>query len=1137
MYKRILLSCVLSLLIYVQASAQTATLLPSGSTWKYLDNGSNQGTAWQSPSFNDASWLTGIAQFGYGDGDETTVVSYGPSAASKYITTYFRTSFQVSNVNSYTNYIIRLKKDDGAIVYLNGVQVVRTNMPTPYTYLTTAPSNLNGTSENTFLNHPVAANRFINGNNVIAVEIHQYSASNDDLSFDMIIEATQTGPVCAAPSGLASSQVTATSAILNWNNVTGATGYNIRYKVNGAANYTNTTSAGNSLNLTSLTANTSYVFSVQSVCASGTSSFPADVSFTTLSLPCDPPSGLNASAITASSAVLGWNSVANAASYNIRYKINGASNYTNSASVSNSLNLSSLAANTTYVFSVQSVCSSGTSAFPADVSFTTSALPCNTPSGIYATNLTASSAFIGWDAVPNAASYNIQYRITGTPAFTNISSSVNNITLTGLQPASSYEYSIQTVCNGNTSAFSPVANFITSAGSPQTDSLITYNASWKYRDAGTLPSGSWKAVGYNETGWKTGNAQLGYGDGDESTVVSYGPNSSSKYITTYFRKTINISNMSAYNSVTMQVLRDDGIVLYVNGIEIYRNNMPSGTIGNSTLASGAIGGADESAWISVPVSLSSFINGNNCIAAEIHQNSASSSDLSFNCKLAFSTGTTVTRGPYLQMLKPDGVTIRWRTSTATASRVDYGTTLFYGTSVTDPQATTEHVINLTNLNPSTTYFYRIGTPSTVLEGDINYYFSTSDPAGTVSPVRIWVTGDFGDGSNSQLEVRNSYVNYTNSSYPADLWIWLGDNAYSTGTDNEFQVNVFNVYKNQFRNTPVYPSLGNHDYGNLGYQNSQVMGTNFPYFNIFTLPQNGEAGGVPSGTEKYYSYNYANIHFVVLDSYGALSTAGSPMRTWLQNDLAANTQRWTIVYFHHPPYTKGSHNSDSNTESIAIRQNIVPLFDTYNVDLVLCGHSHINERSYLIQNHYGNANTFNSSHKVSNATTNFIKTPPYDGTIYAVCGTSGQDPGSVQSGWPMPCMFFANNSDNCSMILDVNGDLLDAKFLTSAGNIADQFTITKNNSRDGNEISSKELNIYPNPFAGNITVAFNLESPATVTLNIFDVSGKLLLTPVNNENLQSGQHEISVPADINSGAYTVEIKIGSEVYSRKIISGK
>jgi methionine-rich copper-binding protein CopC len=139
---------------------------------------------------------------------------------------------------------------------------------------------------------------------------------------------------------------------------------------------------------------------------------------------------------------------------------------------------------------------------------------------------------------------------------------------------------------------------------------------------------------------QVGNAQLGYGDGDEATVVSYGPNASAKYITTYFRKTITVANASLYTGFTLNIKRDDGAVVYINGTERFRTNMPTGTISYTTFAS-----ADASSDGNTPQARSlaagTLISGTNVIAVEIHQRTASSSDISFDLQLTAAGDVTV----------------------------------------------------------------------------------------------------------------------------------------------------------------------------------------------------------------------------------------------------------------------------------------------------------------------------------------------------------------------------------------------------------------------------------------------------------------------------------------------------------------
>lgn len=162
------------------------TLLARGAVWKYLDNGSDQGTAWRTPGFDDSSWAEGPAELGYGDSDESTVVSFGPSSTAKYPTTYFRTSFPVAAGHGFQSLALHLKRDDGAIVYLNGTEVVRSNMGAdPITYLTHAPE---AADESTYFEYTVDPSHLVTGDNVLAVEIHQLSATSSDISLDMDLE-------------------------------------------------------------------------------------------------------------------------------------------------------------------------------------------------------------------------------------------------------------------------------------------------------------------------------------------------------------------------------------------------------------------------------------------------------------------------------------------------------------------------------------------------------------------------------------------------------------------------------------------------------------------------------------------------------------------------------------------------------------------------------------------------------------------------------------------------------------------------------------------------------------------------------------------------------------------------------------
>jgi hypothetical protein len=189
--------------------------------------------------------------------------------------------------------------------------------------------------------------------------------------------------------------------------------------------------------------------------------------------------------------------------------------------------------------------------------------------------------------------------------------------------------------------------FVTAAFAQTT--LVARGSSWKYLDNGSNQGSGWAAPAFDDSGWAAGNAQLGYGDGDETTVVGYGGNANAKFITTYFRRSFNVTNPADFSSLSLNILRDDGAVIYLNGTEIFRTNMPAGPVGYQTLASVAISGGEESTvYIPASAATSSLVVGANVLAVEIHQSGATSTDISFDLDLIGQTGSptaSVTRGP------------------------------------------------------------------------------------------------------------------------------------------------------------------------------------------------------------------------------------------------------------------------------------------------------------------------------------------------------------------------------------------------------------------------------------------------------------------------------------------------------------
>jgi hypothetical protein len=422
--------------------------------------------------------------------------------------------------------------------------------------------------------------------------------------------------------------------------------------------------------------------------------------------------------------------------------------------------------------------------------------------------------------------------------------------------------------------------------------------------------------------------------------------------------------------------------------------------------------------------------------------------LLINLSEGFAQTPNIIRGPYLNSVTSTSAVIRWRTEQATDSKLSFSTDFTKADAhvgVSDAKLVTDHEVLVSGLTPKTKYFYTVGSTKSKAKAYQEQYFVTAPVVGSTDPIRIWALGDFGNSSKNQLDCRDAVINTTKDHRP-DVWIWLGDNAYNAGKDSEYQKHVFRVYQESFfKNTSLFPSPGNHDYGD-----SNGDGKDISYFKIFTMPQNGEAGGIASGSEAYYSVDYGNVHIVSMDSQGKLDGGFRIYDTlsrqveWLKKDLAANKLPWTVVYFHHPPYTKGSHNSDTEDELVKIRQNLLRIIERYNVDLVLSGHSHVYERTHPLRGHYGEANSFDSKKHVveqKDSPNNYHIGKKGQGVIYIVSGSGGQV-GGQEKDFPLKAATYYNTTVGGSLIMDIKDNRLDARWICADGQVRDQFSITK-----------------------------------------------------------------------------------------------
>lgn len=285
--------------------------------------------------------------------------------------------------------------------------------------------------------------------------------------------------------------------------------------------------------------------------------------------------------------------------------------------------------------------------------------------------------------------------------------------------------------------------------------------------------------------------------------------------------------------------------------------------------------------------------------------------------------------------------------------------------------------------------------------------TTVAPMASVVPnktVNFIVFGDSGTGSRKQKELAQRMLDY-----PFDLILHTGDIAYNRGTQKELEENFFEVYKEHLAKAIFFSSPGNHDYltDNLA-----------PYLKAFELPV-----GILDDTEseRYYSLDYSNIHFVSLDTNTPFNRASdrvtNDMLDWLEKDLkdkdTDEKKTWTIVFFHHPPYSSGKkHGSD-----LRVRQKLVPILEKYNVDLVFSGHEHNFERTCKIRNDECSEN----------------------GVEHVVTGGGG---GPVYQ-FGDEAYFTASRSANYHFVLvNVDSCKLDAEAIGIRGQVLDKFGLNK-----------------------------------------------------------------------------------------------
>lgn len=490
------------------------------------------------------------------------------------------------------------------------------------------------------------------------------------------------------------------------------------------------------------------------------------------------------------------------------------------------------------------------------------------------------------------------------------------------------------------------------------------------------------------------------------------------------------------------------------------------------------------------------------------------------------TEQTSTR-KFLQQVTHNSVIVKWRGDGGAACVGEDASELDIYVSASAEDS--HHVAHVEGLKADTVYYYSVGGASAAPEGQ---QFRTAPKPGDTPAdgnTHIWLIGDSGTATEQfrghfshtgeALAVKEGFLKYNAEqagSEPLDMLLLLGDNAYVEGTDAQWQGAFFDVYPKIIGSTPTWPTIGNHEMGaapldicllakmpacekgpvvmpigglsqssdpasyDSGGDGPDVGG--LPYLDIFSLPSKGESGGVPSGTEQYYSFDHGNVHVVSLDSQLSNRDPAqrAAMREWLIDDLNHNALDWTIVIFHHPPYTKGeNHDSDLEQAEIDMRETFAPVFEDHGVDVIYGGHAHSYERSWYINGHHGKSPSFEAEQhaelnsdgepSLGQGEDHYQQISPSSGSddkaVYTVAGSAGK------ADQEHPCedegqMFGCTRKDwllhpahrtfdetiegakphglarRGSVVVDATADTLTSRFVDEHGEVLDHFVITR-----------------------------------------------------------------------------------------------
>ena len=701
--------------------------------------------------------------------------------------------------------------------------------------------------------------------------------------------------------------------------------------------------------------------------------------------------------------------------------------------------------------------------------------------------------------------------------------------------------------------------FILSSAVKAQDTLSNAGALWKYNDAGVDLGNSWKDLNYSDAGWNQGSAPLGYGLTGINTNLSFGPTSTNKYTTTYFRRWVNVSNpCDLYSKIQFNIRRDDGVIVYVNGIEVLRSNMPSGTTSFSTFST-SCATDNGSVWQNFDIAANYFTNGNNLIAVELHQCNLTSSDLYFNLRIVgsksmagFESISPITQNQTFvippshtfQLLAKEGR--RYTVGGKVPGRADFtGYIPINGSSeegylhVNHENAPNGSISNFKIKFNTSTKLWNIQSSQSIFVNDTEIVKLYKNCSGAITPWGTSLSGEEtrdtfdlnGDGyldAGWLVEINpitKEVMRYNGVNKQQKLWA-MGRMAHENAcvandsvtvyfgedyTDGCFYKYIANVPANLFSGTLYVLKM-----------DSTLSSTGAP------LKSTGVWVQVPNNTKAKRNFIYDAV----------IGLGGTPFNGIEDAEIGPDT----MVYFTSKVYGRIYRFKDNgagvtNFESFAGGSGVsYPINHAGGNSSVSWGIGNDN----MAFDNEGNLWVFQDGGN------NYIwvikkgHTPSTPKVQLFGCVPAGAEPTGITFSPDNRFMFMSIQhpfATNKAVMKDAtgNGVVFNASATLVIGLKQD---LGSDQTKVSREITSIDLDnvvqIFPNPSVSNATVNFNLLESSMVSINIYNTTGQLIASPISNNKFELGNYQFEIPESLFPGFYLITVKINDQLITEKFL---